>query len=62
MPSSGCPEEGTRVEALAICPFTRFINALKEGDYATASSLQAERYDKVEEFRSLYDSYIENMI
>lgn len=62
MPLSGCPGEGLRAEAFVIRPYTLLINALKEGDYATASSLQAEMYDKVEEFKSLYDSYIENMI
>lgn len=62
MPSSGCPGEGLRAEAFVIRPCTLLINALKEGDYATASSLQAEMYDKVEEFKSLYDSYIENII
>ena len=62
MPSSGCPGEGLRAEAFVIRPCTLLINALNDGDYATASSLQAEMYDKVEEFKSLYDSYIENMI
>lgn len=62
MPSSGCPGEGARVEALAIRSFTLLINALKEGDYATASGLQAEMYDKVEELKSLYDAYAKNII
>lgn len=42
--------------------FTLLINALNEGDYATASGLQVEMYDKVEELKSLYDSYSKNMI
>ena len=42
--------------------FTLLINALNEGDYATASGLQVEMYDKVEELKALYDSYIKNMI
>lgn len=42
--------------------FTLLINALNDGDYATASGLQVEMYDKVEELKSLYDSYVKNMI
>ncbi len=42
--------------------FTLLINALNEGDYATASGLQVEMYDKVEELKDLYDSYSKNMI
>ena len=42
--------------------FTLLINALNEGDYATASGLQVEMYDKVEELKALYDSYSKNMI
>lgn len=42
--------------------FTLLINALNEGDYATASGLQVEMYDKVEELKSLYDAYVKNMI
>ncbi|MCR5439494.1 MAG: glutamine synthetase [Selenomonas sp.] len=42
--------------------FTLLINALNEGDYATASGLQVEMYDKVEELKVLYDSYSKNMI
>lgn len=38
------------------------IKSLNEGDYATASGLQAEMYDKVEELKSLYDAYVKNMI
>ena len=42
--------------------FTQLINALNEGDYAAASSLQVEMYDKVEELKALYDAYQKNMI
>ncbi len=42
--------------------FTLLINALNEGDYATASGLQVEMYDKVEELKALYDAYEKNMI
>ncbi len=42
--------------------FTRLIQALHSGDYATASSLQVEMYDKMEELKGLYDSYVKNMI
>ena len=42
--------------------FTLLINALNEGDYATASGLQVEMYDKVEELKVLYDAYRKNMI
>ena len=42
--------------------FTLLINALNEGDYATASGLQVEMYDKVEELKTLYDAYRKNMI
>ena len=42
--------------------FTLLITALNEGDYATASGLQVEMYDKMEELKGLYDSYIKNMI
>ncbi|MDD6134433.1 MAG: glutamine synthetase [Selenomonadaceae bacterium] len=42
--------------------FTLLINALNEGDYATASGLQVEMYDKIEELKALYDSYSKNMI
>jgi|GEM_PF-3029964 len=62
MPSSGCPGEGIRAEEFVIRLFTRFINTLNEGDYATASGLQAKMYDKVEELKSLYDVYVKNMI
>ena len=42
--------------------FTLLINALNEGDYATASGLQVEMYDKIEELKALYDAYVKNMI
>ncbi len=42
--------------------FTLLINALNEGDYAAASGLQVEMYDKMEELKALYDSYSKNMI
>jgi glutamine synthetase len=42
--------------------FTLLITALNEGDYATASGLQVEMYDKMEELKALYDSYVKNMI
>ena len=38
------------------------IKSLNEGVYATASGLQAEMYDKVEELKSLYDAYAKNII
>ena len=42
--------------------FTRLTNALTEGDYATASKLQVEMYDKIEELKQLYDAYVKNNI
>lgn len=42
--------------------FTLLINALNEGDFATASGLQVEMYDKMEELKALYDSYVKNII
>ncbi|MFA6851328.1 MAG: glutamine synthetase [Selenomonadaceae bacterium] len=42
--------------------FTLLTNALNEGDYATASGLQVEMYDKVQELKALYDAYQKNMI
>ena len=42
--------------------FTRLVDALHEGDYATASDLQVEMYDKIEELKSLYAAYRQNMI
>ena len=38
------------------------INALNSGDFATASSLQVEMYDKMEELKELYATYRNNMI
>ncbi len=42
--------------------FTLLVNTLNEGDYATASGLQVEMYDKIEELKALYDAYQKNMI
>ena len=42
--------------------FTLLVNALNAGDYATASGLQVEMYDKMEELKALYDAYRKNMI
>ena len=42
--------------------FTRLISSLNSGDYAEASKLQVEIYDKIEELKALYDSYEKNMI
>jgi len=42
--------------------FTLLIGALETGDYATASGLQVEMYDKMAELHSLYDAYSKNMI
>lgn len=42
--------------------FTRIVNALCAGDYATASALQVEMYDKIEELKGLYAAYRQNMI
>ena len=42
--------------------FTLLINSLNEGDYATASGLQVEMYDKVQELKALYVAYKKNMI
>ena len=42
--------------------FTLLVNALNEGDYATASGLQVEMYDKVQELRALYTAYSQNII
>lgn len=42
--------------------FTLLSDALASGDYATASGLQVEMYDKVEELKRLYDEYSKNMI
>ena len=42
--------------------FTRLSNALTNDDFATASKLQVETYDKVEELKTLYDEYSKNII
>ena len=42
--------------------FTRLTNALNSGDFATASKLQVEMYDKIEELKHLNDEYIKNNI
>lgn len=42
--------------------FTQLIKALNSDDYATASSLQVEMYDKMEELKALYAAYKDNMI
>ena len=42
--------------------FTRLTDALNDGDYATASKLQVEIYDKIEELKQLYDAYVKNNI
>ena len=42
--------------------FTLLTIALEEEDYATASGLQVEMYDKVEELKGLYEVYKKNMI
>ena len=42
--------------------FTLLVRALEAGDYAAASGLQVEMYEKMEELKSLYDAYVKNMI
>ncbi len=42
--------------------FTLLIQALESGDFAAASGLQVEMYQKMEELKALYDSYTKNMI
>jgi glutamine synthetase len=42
--------------------FTLLVNALESGDYATASGLQVEMYDKMEDLKHLYVAYKQNMI
>lgn len=42
--------------------FTRLRVALQEKNYETASNLQIEMYEKMEELKSLYDLYAKNMI
>ncbi len=41
--------------------FTRLTNSLTNGDFETASKLQVEMYDKIEELKKLYDEYSKNM-
>ena len=41
--------------------FTQLITALNTGDFATASSLQVEMYDKMEELKELYAAYQNNI-
>lgn len=42
--------------------FTRLEDALGSGDYKTASQLQVEMYDKMEELKAVYALYKKNMI
>ena len=42
--------------------FTRLSVALSNEDFPTASKLQIEMYDKIEELKALYDDYAKNMI
>ena len=42
--------------------FTLLVQALDSENYAVASGLQVEMYEKMEELKSLYDSYVKNMI
>ncbi|WP_196604604.1 type I glutamate--ammonia ligase [Pectinatus haikarae] len=42
--------------------FTLLIKSLDENDFATASGLQIEMYDKMEELKALYSDYKMNMI
>ena len=42
--------------------FTLLIQALETEDYAAASGLQVEMYEKMEELKALYDAYVKNMI
>lgn len=44
------------------CLFTLLTNELEEEDYAAASALQIEMYDKMEELKALYIAYKKNMI
>ena len=41
--------------------FTRLTTALTSGDFSTASKLQVEMYDKIEDLKRLYDEYAKNM-
>ena len=42
--------------------FTLLATALAEGDFAIASGLQVEMYDKVEELKAAYETYRKNII
>ena len=42
--------------------FTRLTNALNSGDFETASKLQVEMYNKIEELKNLHDEYVKNNI
>lgn len=42
--------------------FTTLITTLEDDDYASASNLQIEMYDKMEELKTLYRAYKKNMI
>ena len=42
--------------------FSLLITSLEDGDYASASGLQVEMYEKMEELKGLYDVYQKNMI
>lgn len=42
--------------------FTLIADALNEEDYATASGLQVEMYDKIQELKAMYVAYKKNMI
>lgn len=42
--------------------FTRLANSLNNGDFATASKLQVEMYDKIELFKHLHEEYVKNNI
>lgn len=44
------------------CLFTLLSEALTEEDYATASGLQVEMYDRIQELKSLYAAYKKNII
>ncbi|MBP2632134.1 MAG: glutamine synthetase catalytic region [Firmicutes bacterium] len=44
------------------CLFTLLTEALEEEDYATASGLQVEMYDKIQELKALYAAYKKNII
>lgn len=44
------------------CLFTLLTEALEEEDYATASGLQVEMYDKMQELKALYAAYKKNII